>query len=83
MRLIVKVQRPIVTSAPVPMVLIYNKDRSLMCEWPLDAPHLLEWFDLDDKDDPTCAVLKIYMHASYNVRTGVVTLLGLAPEQDW
>ena len=47
--IILKVQRPLVTNNPQPVVLVYTEDRSVYSEMVLADPVLYEWFGSDFK----------------------------------
>jgi hypothetical protein len=56
--MIVKIQRPISTNEPVPLALIYNKDRSIQFTVPFSQ--VAGWFD----SPATLANAKIYCDAN-------------------
>lgn len=47
-RIVLKLQRPLYTNAAIPFILVYNEDRSFLCELPM-TPELLERFHGKEK----------------------------------
>lgn len=68
-----KIQRSIATNAPAPMVLVYNKRRSIIGEIPL-TDEMLELFGDE---------YKIYVRADFNEVTGNIEIDDYAETPSW
>lgn len=70
--MIFKLQRSL-RSPGGPRALIYNQDRSILGEVPLTGP-LMQYLR---------GRLKVYVHANWSRRTGIIHIDNEAPAQDW
>jgi hypothetical protein len=71
---IVKVQRPIVTNGSMTYCLIYNEERSIMTQLPLDAKAMKQTFPKDE--------LKTYWKATLKYN-GIIQLHERVAEPSW
>lgn len=71
--MIVKVQRPITTTASRPQILIYNQDRSVLVEYPLTKAFKRMFGNKH----------RMYVHARYNRKQESLNLGAVAEDQPW